>query len=164
MLSIIAAITARRGAIGRKGDLIYHISADLKHFKELTTGHTVLMGRRTFLSLPKGALPKRRNIVITSDTEWTAPNVETAHSLDEALALTAADSEIFVIGGGQVYAETLAVADRLCITLIDAPEPDDADTFFPPIDPSLWEITDMSPRFTDPAGIPYTFVTFSRKK
>ncbi len=164
MLTIIAAITARRGAIGRKGDLIYHISADLKHFKELTTGHTVLMGRRTFLSLPKGALPKRRNIVITSDTEWTAPNVETAHSLDEALALTAADSEIFVIGGGQVYAETLAVADRLCITLIDAPEPDDADTFFPPIDPSLWEITDMSPRFTDPAGIPYTFVTFSRKK
>ena len=122
------------------------------------------MGRRTFLSLPKGALPKRRNIVITSDTEWTAPNVETAHSLDEALALTAADSEIFVIGGGQVYAETLAVADRLCITLIDAPEPDDADTFFPPIDPSLWEITDMSPRFIDPAGIPYTFVTFSRKK
>lgn len=164
MLTIIAAITARRGAIGRKGDLIYHISADLKHFKELTTGHTVLMGRRTFLSLPKGALPKRRNIVITSDTEWTAPNVETAHSLDEALALTAADSEIFVIGGGPVYAETLAVADRLCITLIDAPEPDDADTFFPPIDPSLWEITDMSPRFTDPAGIPYTFVTFSRKK
>lgn len=164
MLTIIAAITARRGAIGRKGDLIYHISADLKHFKELTTGHTVLMGRHTFLSLPKGALPKRRNIVITSDTEWTAPNVETAHSLDEALALTAADSEIFVIGGGQVYAETLAVADRLCITLIDAPEPDDADTFFPPIDPSLWEITDMSPRFTDPAGIPYTFVTFSRKK
>lgn len=163
MLTIIAAITARRGAIGRKGDLIYHISADLKHFKELTTGHTVLMGRRTFLSLPKGALPKRRNIVITSDTEWTAPNVETAHSLDEALALTAADSEIFVIGGGQVYAETLAVADRLCITLIDAPEPDDADTFFPPIDPSLWEIADMSPRFTDPAGIPYTFVTFSRK-
>ncbi len=164
MLTIIAAITARRGAIGRKGDLIYHISADLKHFKDLTTGHTVLMGRRTFLSLPKGALPKRRNIVITSDTEWTAPNVETAHSLDEALALTAADSEIFVIGGVQVYAETLAVADRLCITLIDAPEPDDADTFFPPIDPSLWEITDMSPRFTDPAGIPYTFVTFSRKK
>lgn len=164
MLTIIAAITARHGAIGRKGDLIYHISADLKHFKELTTGHTVLMGRRTFLSLPKGALPKRRNIVITSDTEWTAPNVETAHSLDEALALTAADSEIFVIGGGQVYAETLAVADRLCITLIDAPEPDDADTFFPPIDPSLWEITDMSPRFTDPTGIPYTFVTFSRKK
>lgn len=164
MLTIIAAITARRGAIGRKGDLIYHISADLKHFKELTTGHTVLMGRRTFLSLPKGALPKRRNIVITSDTEWTALNVETAHSLDEALALTAADSEIFVIGGGQVYAETLAVADRLCITLIDASEPDDADTFFPPIDPSLWEITDMSPRFTDPAGIPYTFVTFSRKK
>lgn len=164
MLSIIAAITARRGAIGRKGDLIYHISADLKHFKELTTGHTVLMGRRTFLSLPKGALPKRRNVVITSDPQWTAPNVETAHSLDEALALTAADSEIFVIGGGQVYAETLAVADRLCITLIDAPEPDDADTFFPPIDPSLWEITDMSPRFTDPAGIPYTFVTFSRKK
>lgn len=164
MLTIIAAITARRGAIGRKGDLIYHISADLKHFKELTTGHTVLMGRRNFLSLPKGALPKRRNVVITSDPQWTAPNVETAHSLDEALALTAADSEIFVIGGGQVYAETLAVADRLCITLIDAPEPDDADTFFPPIDPSLWEITDMSPRFTDPAGIPYTFVTFSRKK
>ena len=67
MLTIIAAITASRGAIGRKGNLIYHISDDLKHFKELTSGHTVIMGRRTFESLPKGALPNRRNIVITSD-------------------------------------------------------------------------------------------------
>lgn len=164
MLTIIAAITAGRGAIGRKGDLLYHISDDLKRFKELTTGHTVLMGRHTFESLPKGALPNRRNVVITSSPDWCAPGVETVHSLDEALELTASDTETFIIGGGRVYADTLAVADRLAITLIEAPEPEDADTFFPPIDPSEWEITEMSSRHTDPkTGAMYTFITFSRK-
>lgn len=164
MLTIIAAITASRGAIGRKGDLIYHISEDLKRFKALTTGHTVVMGRNTFESLPKGALPTRRNIVITSRRDWSAPGVETAGSITEALELTGNDDEVFIIGGGRVYADTLAVADRLAITLIEGPEPEDADTFFPPIDPGQWEITDMSDTYTDPrAAVPYRFITFTRK-
>ena len=164
MLTIIAAITASRGAIGRKGNLIYHISDDLKHFKELTSGHTVIMGRRTFESLPKGALPNRRNIVITSDPNWKAPSTETAHSVEEAISLAANDPEIFIIGGGRVYNDTLELADQLSITLIEGPEPEDADTFFPPIDPGKWEISDMSPTHTDPrTSVPYRFITVRRK-
>lgn len=165
MLTIIAAITASRGAIGRKGDLIYHISEDLKRFKALTTGHTVVMGRRTFDSLPKGALPNRRNVVITSQPGWSAPGVDVAHSVTEALEMTSGDEEVFIIGGGRVYTDTLAAADRLAITLIEGSEPEDADTFFPPIDADQWEITDMEPGATDPrTGVPYRFITFSRKK
>ena len=164
MLTIIVAITSRRGAIGRRGDLLYHISDDLRRFKELTTGHTVIMGRHTFDSLPKGALPNRRNIVITGNPAWSAPRVETAHSTEEALALAGSDDETFIMGGGRVYADTLPVADRLAITLIEGPEPDDADTFFPPIDPEMWEITDMSEKRTDPrSGAVYSFLTFSRR-
>lgn len=165
MLTIIAAITASRGAIGRKGELIYHISEDLKRFKALTTGHTVIMGRHTFESLPKGALPNRRNIVITSDPDWSAPSTETAHSVTEAIEMASADPEAFIIGGGRVYADTLPLADKLAITLIEGAEPADADTFFPPIDPTQWEITDMSEPQTDPrTAVPYRFITFSRKK
>lgn len=164
MTTIIAAITASRGAIGRKGDLLFHISDDLKRFKALTTGNTVIMGRKTFESLPKGALPNRRNIVITSNTQWTAPAVEVAHSLEEALAMSAND-DAFIIGGGKVYAEALPYADTLAITLIEAPEPEDADTFFPPIDPAEWEMTEMEePAVDSRSGVPYRFVTFSRKK
>ena len=159
MLTIIAAITASRGAIGRKGELIYHISEDLKRFKALTTGHTVIMGRHTFESLPKGALPNRRNIVITSNPDWSAPSTETAHSVTEAIEMASADPEAFIIGGGRVYADTLPVA------LIEGAEPADADTFFPPIDPTQWEITDMSEPQTDPrTSVPYRFITFSRKQ
>ncbi len=165
MLTIIAAITSSHGAIGRKGDLIYHISEDLRHFKELTTGHTVVMGRRTFESLPKGALPNRRNIVITSNPDWSAPGTETARSIKEAIQLASGDTETFIIGGGRVYADTLELADRLAITLIEGPEPPDDDTFFPPIDPSKWEISDMSDTHIDaPTSVPYRFITFRRKR
>ena len=118
MMTIIVAITAGKGAIGRKGDMIYHISDDLRRFKALTTGHTIVMGRRTFESLPKGALPDRRNIVITRNADFTAPAVETAFSLEEALKMAEADGEVFVIGGGQIYAQALPLADKLEITLI----------------------------------------------
>ena len=166
MTTIIAAITASRGAIGKNGDLLFHISDDLRHFKELTSGHTVIMGRKTFESLPKGALPNRRNIVLTSNRQWSAPGVETAGTLGEALKMSSSpDTTAFIIGGGKVYAESLPYADRLEITLIEAPEPDGADTFFPPIDPSEWEITKMADEATDPrSGIRYRFVTFSRRK
>ena len=164
MLTIIAAITAGKAAIGRRGDLLYHLSDDLRHFKALTTGHTVIMGRKTFESLPKGALPNRRNIVVTRNSGFTAQGTETASSLTQALEMSASDSEVFIIGGGQIYAAALPVADRLSLTIIEAPDPEDADTFFPPIDPSQWEIEEMSDRLTDSrSSIPYRFIDFRRK-
>lgn len=168
MISIIAAITSDRAAIGRNGDLLFHIPADLRHFKQLTTGHTVVMGRRTFESLPKGALPERRNIVVTRNTAWSAPGAETAHSVADAIALATgngtADCQVYIIGGGQVYAEALPMAQRLDLTIIDETTPADADTFFPDIDPGQWQITGLSDPMSDErTGVRFRFITFSRK-
>lgn len=127
MMTIISAVAAN-GAIGRGGQLIYHLPDDLRRFKLLTTGHTVVMGRRTFESLPKGALPNRRNIVV-SRTCQSFVGCERCASLPEALALCG-DDEVFIIGGAMLYAEALPLADRLCLTEIAA-SPADADVFFP---------------------------------
>ena len=117
MISIIAAV-ARNMAIGRGNELIYWLPNDLRRFKALTTGHTIIMGRRTFQSLPKGALPNRRNIVLTrSGKEF--PGAETYSSLREALDSCLPSEEVFVIGGATVYAEALPLADRLCLTEVD---------------------------------------------
>lgn len=158
-ISIIAAV-ADRLAIGRGGDLAFHISADLRRFKALTMGHTVVMGRRTFDSLPKGALPGRKNIVITRNALWTAPNVVTVASLEEALQK--AEGEVFIIGGGQIYEQAMPLADTLHITRIYAEAPD-ADTFFPEYE-NEWQLIDSEPMETDPsAGTPYQFQTLTRK-
>lgn len=127
-ISIIAAV-ARNGAIGYNNQLVYHIKDDLKRFKQLTTGHTVIMGRRTFESLPKGALPNRRNIVL-SHTHSNFPGCEAYVSLTEALAHCTTDEHVFIIGGASVYAEALPLAQRLYLTEIDA-IPTQADVFFP---------------------------------
>lgn len=162
MITIIAAITADKGAIGRGGDLIYHISADLKHFKALTTGHVVVMGRRTFESLPKGALPDRRNIVVTRNPQLNPAGAETAGSLEEALAMCEGE-EVFVIGGGEIYRQALCLADRLCLTMVDEPTPADADTFFPAIDPAEWQISEMDePAVDGRSGLRYRFTELKR--
>lgn len=162
MITIIVAITADKGAIGRKGDLIYHVSADLKHFKALTTGHTVVMGRRTFDSLPKGALPNRRNIVITHNDAFEAPGAERAGSLDEALAMSDGE-EVFIIGGATIYEQALKHANRLCLTQIEAPTPDDADTFFPSIDPGEWQLSEYDELMTDErSGLKFRFMELTR--
>ena len=131
LLTIIAAVAKNR-AIGRDNNLLYRLPDDMRRFKALTTGNTVIMGRRTFESLPKGALPRRRNIVL-SRTQTCFPGCETFASLGEALARCRDDEQVFVIGGASVYREALKVADRLCLTVIDD-TPDDADVFFPPYD------------------------------
>ena len=128
--SIIAAV-ARDMAIGNKGQLVYHISADLKRFKALTMGHPIIMGRKTFESLPKGALPGRRNIVLTRQA-LSFPSAECYASLDEALKACAEDDDVFVIGGESVYREAMPIAQRLYITHIDD-TPAEADAFFPTI-------------------------------
>ena len=135
-LAIVVAI-AQDGAIGRGGDLLWHLPADLKRFKALTTGHTILMGRKTFESLPKGALPNRRNVVISHHTA-SLPGAEVYPSIADALeALLSLDEEVYVIGGGEIYRQLLPSVERIYLTRVEATFPD-ADTFFPELDMSLW--------------------------
>ncbi|MBQ8969252.1 MAG: dihydrofolate reductase [Bacteroidaceae bacterium] len=135
MISLIAAVANNR-AIGLDNKLLYWLPNDLRRFKALTTGHTIIMGRRTFDSLPKGALPNRRNIVL-SRQGLQIPGVETFPSLEAALVACRSDEQIFVIGGTSVYEQALPVADRLCLTEI-CDTPDQADAFFP--DYSDWVV------------------------
>lgn len=160
MISIIVAV-AENNAIGKAGDLLCHISSDQKHFKAVTSGHTVIMGRKTFDSLPKGALPNRRNIVITRNTAFTAENVEVAHSLEEALNM--AGGNAFIIGGEQIYRQALPFADKLFLTKIHTEFPD-ADTFFPEINANEWaeESRETFPS-DDKNQFPYSFVNLLRK-
>lgn len=129
-ISIIAAV-GRNYELGRNNDLIWHFHKDMVFFRETTTGSTVLMGRKTFESLPK-ALPKRRNIVITSDKNYIAEGAEVCHSIDAALELCKNDN-IFVIGGGKIYQQFIDKADSLYLTEIEDECPD-ADTYFPKFD------------------------------
>lgn len=128
MISLIAAVSRNR-AIGFQNKLLYWLPNDLKRFKSLTTGHTIIMGRRTFESLPKGALPNRRNIVL-SRTLHEFPGAECFPTLQEAVDACSVDEEVFIIGGASVYEQALPLADRLCLTEIDD-IPADADAFFP---------------------------------
>ncbi|WIM91424.1 dihydrofolate reductase [Porphyromonas gingivalis] len=135
MISIVVAI-AENGAIGYKNDLLWHLPADLKRFKEMTTGHSIIMGSRTFRSLPKGALPNRRNIVL-SRTQQDFPGAEWAASPEVALELVGEEAEAFVIGGAQVYEQMLPFTDKIYLTRVHADFPE-ADTFFPELDMSEW--------------------------
>lgn len=128
MISIIAAVAENR-AIGNENKLVYWLPNDLKRFKALTTGHTIVMGRKTFESLPKGALPNRRNVVI-SRTVKELPGCDVYGSLEEALKSCAANEDVYIIGGASVYEQALPMADRLCLTEI-ADTPSAADAFFP---------------------------------
>lgn len=163
MITIIVAI-ANNYAIGNKGELIYHIPADLKRFKALTSGHTVIMGRKTFESLPKGALPNRRNIVLTRNGELKFAGAETFTSIDEAIAHCSEDEQIFIIGGAEIYRQALPIADRLELTRIYA-TPSEADTYFPLIDYGEWEETaNEMHKVTDGIYYGYSFITLRRKQ
>ncbi len=160
-LSIIA-IVAGNGAIGRKGDQPFHISADFRRFKQLTIGHPVVMGRKTFEALPKGALPGRRNIVITRQAGWSAPDVETAPSVEAALKMCNGACEPFIIGGGEIYRLAMPLADKLFITEVNADVPD-ADTFFPAIDPDTWQLSEKGEWQESADNPPFRFLVFSKK-
>lgn len=133
-INIIAAVAQNR-AIGHENKLIYWLPDDLKRFKQLTTGHTIVMGRKTFESLPKGALPNRRNIVI-SNSVTELPGCDVYQSIRDAIAHCLPDEDIYIIGGASIYEQTIGMADRLCLTEIHD-TPDKADTFFP--DYSEWK-------------------------
>ena len=162
MITIIAAI-AENNAIGLNGKLLYWLPADLKRFKALTTGHTVLMGRKTFESLPKGALPNRRNIVLTRQQGVTFPGTEVYPSLADALAHCTPDEKVYIIGGAQIYAQALELADELEITLVHD-TPAQADTYFPDYNSEgRWKLIsreDYQPDEKNP--FPYSFITYRR--
>ena len=128
MISIIAAV-ARNRAIGFENKLIYWLPNDLKRFKALTTGHTIIMGRKTFESLPKGALPNRSNVVLSRHTQ-ELPGCDVFPTLEAALQSCKADEDVYIIGGARVYEQAISMADRLCLTEVDD-TPVQADAFFP---------------------------------
>ena len=151
ILSIIAAI-GKNNELGKKNDLLWNLPADMKHFRETTRGHTVIMGQKTFESLAKDdngnqigrLLPNRRNIILTQDASFEKEGAEVVHSLDELTELlaktTKPDEEVFVIGGGQIYKLFIDKADKLYITHVNASFPD-AEIFFPIIDETKWQKT-----------------------
>lgn len=158
-LNIIAAV-AQNNAIGYQNKLLYHIKADMQRFRQLTTGHTVIMGRRTFESLPGGALPERRNIVL-SRTQKSFPGCETFASLDEALASCSADEDVFIIGGESLYRTALPKANRLYMTEIES-TPDNADAFFPDYSKG-WTVEHSEEHETIKTHRRYRFVDYIRK-
>ena len=161
MLNIIVAIS-ENNAIGKAGDLLCHMSDDLRHFKQLTTGHTVVMGSHTYLSLPRRPLPNRRNIVLTSRTDAAWEGTEVARSVEEVLAMTANEEQVFIIGGGVVYRQFLPMADKLFVTHIHHTW-DDADTFFPAIDTAQWRcVSEETHPADDRNPYPYTFAEYIR--
>ena len=162
MLNIIACISKKHRAIGYQNRLLYAIPSDMTRFRMLTTGHTIIMGRKTFESLPNGALPQRRNIVISKTIEQIA-GCEVYTSLEEALAARkeAAEDECFIIGGASIYEQALPFADKLYLTIVEK-EPEHADTFFPEINPAEWEVTEKEMRNEN--GLPFTFLTLYRKQ
>ena len=159
-INIIAAV-AENLAIGYNNNLIYRISGDMKRFKNLTTGNTVIMGHRTFESLPKGALPNRRNIVL-STTQKNFPGCDTYSSLKEAIAHCDNDENVFIMGGASVYKEALAFADHLYITEISA-TPEKADVFFPEYKDE-WKEESREQHYKDEKNQEdYAFVNYIRK-
>lgn len=162
MISIISAV-ASNGAIGFENKLIYWLPNDLKRFKALTTGHTIIMGRRTFESLPKGALPNRRNIVLSrSGKAEDFPGCDLYRSLEEALAHCQVDEDVYIIGGHSVYRDAMPLAHRLCLTLVhDTPK--DADTFFPDFSEGWKEVWREDHNIDEKHHQQYSFVDFERE-
>ncbi|MBR1928318.1 MAG: dihydrofolate reductase [Paludibacteraceae bacterium] len=164
MISIIVAIADKNNAIGRKGELLCHLPNDLRHFKEITSGSTVIMGKRTFFSLPKHPLPNRRNIVITDITGEQFEGAEAAYSIEDAARLADEKKENFIIGGGMVYKQFMPIADKLYITHIHNVW-DDADTFFPEINSNEWQLSAIEHHQADEKNpYDYSFAEYERKK
>jgi len=159
-ISIIVAI-AENFAIGKNNDLLFHLPTDLKRFKEITTGHSLIMGRNTLLSLPKWPLPNRRHIVITDKTDDNFPGCETVFSIDEAIKKVKTEAESFVIGGGMIYRQFYPLAGKLYLTLVH--QPFDADIYFPEVIYSEWNETFREDFYDEKNGFSYSNINLTRK-
>jgi dihydrofolate reductase len=161
MISIIVAVSEDLG-IGRNNELLWHISEDLKRFKKLTYGKTVVMGKKTWESLPKKPLPGRRNIVITDLPGERFDDAVSAYSIEDSLNKCEKGEEVFIIGGGSIYSQFMPLADRLYITHVHKQAP--ADIYFPEIDPAVWVVTAKEEfKTTDEGSIPYTYIIYDRR-
>ncbi|MBQ7309999.1 MAG: dihydrofolate reductase [Alistipes sp.] len=159
MINIIVAV-AKNGVIGDKNSLLWHIREDMVHFRTLTSGHPVIMGRKTYDSIGR-PLPKRTNVVITRDTELQIEGCTMAHSLEEAIALFDPQEEIFIIGGAQIYAQALSLAHRIYLTVVERDY--QGDTSFPEIDYSVWRQTSREDFSRgEEFEHPFSFITLER--
>ncbi len=161
MISIIAAI-GKNNELGKGNTLLWDMAADMKHFRETTKGHTVIMGQKTFESIGK-PLPNRKNIVLTKDDSFKAEGIEISKSLEETLdSFKNSDEEVFVIGGGQIYKQSLDKASRLYITHVDMTDKN-ADTFFPEIIPIVWnEVSHKEHKKDSENPFNYTFSIYEK--
>lgn len=175
MLSIIACISQTNRAIGYQNRLLYHIKSDLTRFRELTTGHAIIMGRKTYESLPNGALPHRRNIIVSSSMK-EMEGCEVYPNLEAALkAAEGKTEETFIIGGESIYRQSLHAARKLYLTVVDDTAvndaevndaainatPQQADAFFPEINPEEWELIEKEMRNEN--GLSFSFLTYLKK-
>lgn len=159
-LSLIVAV-AENWAIGKDNNLLWHISDDLRRFKTLTTGHCIIMGRKTYESFPKRPLPNRRNIVITSNMKYHDEGCEVVHSVQEALEQCESDEQPFIIGGATVYGQFLPFVAKIYLTKVFATF--EADTFFPPINPEEFREVSVSEVFTDEkSGLRYQHLEYQK--
>lgn len=158
-ISIIVAV-AENFAIGKNNDLLFHLPNDLKHFKEITTGHSLIMGRNTLLSLPKWPLPNRRHIVITDDKEDKFPGCEIVYSIGEAIESVKHEKEAFVIGGGMIYRQFYPLAGKLYLTLVH--QSFDADVYFPKIDFSEWHEISREDFYDGKNDFSYSYILLER--
>jgi dihydrofolate reductase len=157
-VSIIVAI-AKNNAIGKDNKLLWYLPNDLKHFKDVTTGHTVIMGRKTYDSVGK-PLPKRRNIIITRQA-ISIEGCEVVNSLEAALALCKDEDEVFIVGGAEIYRQAIPLTDRIYLTVID--QEFDGDSFFPELDPTEWKEKERENFEPDQKNkLRYSFITLER--
>ena len=155
------AAVAENGVLGAAGALPWHLPTDMKHFKELTTGHTIIMGRRTFETLRR-PLPNRRNVVVTRNRAYQASGAFVVHDLDEALSLASQDDEVFVVGGGEIYEQAIPRADRLHLTLVHAVL--EGDTFFPKFTEADWVLSeDIYNEADEEHSHPFSFRLYERR-
>lgn len=161
MITIVAA-AAQNNALGKDNQLIWHLSDDLKRFKSLTLDGYIIMGRKTFESLP-GILPRRKHIVITRNPDFHHQGVEVVQSLEQALDMVPADKDAFVVGGGEIYKQTINIADKIELTRVH--HDFEADTFFPEIDLTQWKLvsSEFHPK-DEKHQYDFTFETYLRNK
>ncbi|WP_297098093.1 dihydrofolate reductase [uncultured Draconibacterium sp.] len=159
-ISIIVAI-AENFAIGKNNDLLFHLPNDLKRFKEITSGHTIIMGRNTLLSLPKWPLPNRRHIVITDKQDDVFPGCETVFSIDEAIEKVKDETEAFIIGGGMIYKQFFPLAGKLYLTLVH--QSFDADTYFPEVNYAEWNEIKREDLHDEKNKFDYSYLDLERK-
>jgi dihydrofolate reductase len=159
-LSIVVAVS-ENNAIGKNNELLWHLPADLKHFKNITTGHTIIMGRKTFDSIGR-ALPNRRNIVITRQASLAVEGVEFVNSLNEALELCIDKEQAYIIGGAEIYRQALPFCDRIYLTRVH--QYFEGDAFFPELDEHNWQETEKHDYLPDEKNkFAYTFSTLERR-